>query len=195
MTISSMVRPSRWVSVFSTVAVLALAACGKDDPVSPQVAKSDLNVPAAQQNAGLLAGTSVTIPGAGAAFGAASAGQNVTMVFDAAGVTPVVSVGSNDEFEAALTYGSCIYTIRVVRRGTLFRVGQVITVPICNIAIRTGGQPIGSAFNTTFLLVFGGFNSNPLTGTFTITTGGSVSGGRQGGPTITVGTVPTGSAS
>lgn len=195
MTISSMVRPSRWVSVFSTVAVLALAACGKDDPVSPQVAKSDLNVPASQQNIGLLAATTVSLPGAGAAFGAASAGQNVTMVFDAAGLTPVVTVGGNDEFEAALTFGSCIYTIRVVRRGTTFRVGQVITVAICNLVIRTGGQPIDTPFTTTYLFVFGGFTSNALPGTFTVTTGGSVSGGRQGGPTITVGTVPTGSAS
>lgn len=193
--ISRMVRPSRWVSVFSTVAVLALAACGKDDPVSPQVAKSDLTAPASQQTIALLAATTVTLPGAGAAFGAASAGQNVTMVFDAAGLTPVISIGGNDEIEAGLTFGSCIFTIRSVRRGTTFRVGQVITVPVCNLVIRTGGQPVGTAFTTTFVFVFGGFTSSPLPGTFTVTTGGSVSGGRQGGPTITIGTVPTGSGS
>lgn len=193
MTISNTARPNRWTSLLFAAAVVALAACGSDSATAPQpVAKENLNAPVTQTTVALLSSATVTLSGAGAAFGAASAGQNVSLAFDATGRTPVVTVGANDEFRSNLSFGSCIFTISAVQRGTRFTIGQVITIPVCNIVIPTAGLPVGTPFNTNFTLNLGGFNSGGIPGTFTVGTGGAVTGGRTGGPTITVGTVTTG---
>jgi hypothetical protein len=192
MTISNMARPTRWASLLSAVAVVALTACGNDSATAPQqVAKENLNAPVTQATVALLSSTTVSLPGAGAAFGAATAGQNVTIAFGATGLTTAVTVGAN-QFDATLSFGSCRFTVLAVRSGVGFTIGQVITANPCNFVIPTAGKLVGAEFSSSFNLQFGQFLSQPLSGSFKIDSNGFVEGRDRDGRPVLVGRVTTG---
>ncbi len=202
----------RVVPALLALLVVGIAACKDDATAPPVVATNNARAPINAQTVAVLTNQTVTVPGGGAAFSPAVAGQNVTIAFGSTPTQPQLTVGSTT-VRTSLTFssaaadgipgasfgpiiadqstGTCTFTVLAPGAAAPFTTGASFPVSPCAINIPTSGQVVGTT-NTgaQITLSLGTSTSTPIPATTTVAPNGTVtvstSGGTAAAGTVTV---------